>query len=1043
MQESANMPNRINESHIEEAALAWLRDLHYSVIFGPEIAPGEARAERANYHEYILQQRLNHAIRKLNPSIPSEALDDAFRKVTIPSSPSLAINNRNFHKMLVEGVDVEYQRPDGTIAGDRVRLADFENPENNDWLAVNQFTVVEGQHNRRPDIVLFLNGLPIIVIELKNPADENATLRSAFSQFSTYKHQIPSFFAYNEMLIISDGLGARVGTISANYEWFMRWRTVTGDDLASPALPELGVLIKGICNKRRLLDLVSHFIVYEEDANGNVIKKMAGYHQFHAVRKAIETTIAASGPKGNRKCGVVWHTQGSGKSLTMVFYAGQVIRNPAMENPTILVITDRNDLDDQLFGTFSRCHELLRQTPVQVSDRDDLRSKLAIASGGVIFTTIQKFLPEKEEDHYPILSDRRNIIVIADEAHRSQYGFGAKASGTTGEISYGFAKYLHEALPSASFIGFTGTPIEMADKSTRSVFGEYVDIYDVQRAIDDGATVPIYYESRLAKIELKEEERPHLDSNFEEVTEGEEVATRENLKSKWAALEAVVGTETRVSLIARDIVSHFEDRESTMNGKAMIVGMSRRICVDLYNAIIRLRPEWHNDSDMEGVIKVVMTGSATDPVDWQPHIRNKQRREKLATRFKNCEDSFKIAIVRDMWLTGFDVPCLHTMYVDKPMKGHTLMQAIARVNRVYRDKNGGRIVDYLGLAEELKKALRDYTDNQGKGKLYIDQEEAVAVMLEKYEICCGLFHGFDWSGWKSGGHSARLNLINPAMGFVLDLKDGKQRLLQSVTELTKSFALAVPHPEALKIRDEVAFFQVIRAQMVKLTGADGRSPEEIDHAIRQIISKAVSSDEVIDVFAAAGLNNPDISILSDEFLSDVRSLPQKNLAVEMLRKLLNDEIKARSRKNVVQSRLFSEMLEATIKKYQNRAIQTAMVIEELIQLAKQMREAAERGENLGLSEAELAFYDALAVNDSAVQVLGDETLKLIAQDLVRTVKQNVTIDWTVRESVQAKLRAMIKRILRKYNYPPDKQEEATLTVLKQAELHCKEITAVV
>ncbi|MCX6701532.1 MAG: type I restriction endonuclease subunit R, partial [Methanomicrobiales archaeon] len=922
-------------------------------------------------------------------------------------------------------------------------LADFENPENNDWLAVNQFTVVEGQHNRRPDIVLFLNGLPIIVIELKNPADENATLRSAFSQFSTYKHQIPSFFAYNEMLIISDGLGARVGTISSNYEWFMRWRTVTGDDLASPALPELEVLIKGICNKRRLLDLVSHFIVYEEDANGNVIKKMAGYHQFHAVRKAIETTIAASGPKGNRKCGVVWHTQGSGKSLTMVFYAGQVIRNPAMENPTILVITDRNDLDDQLFGTFSRCHELLRQTPVQVSDRDDLRSKLAIASGGVIFTTIQKFLPEKEENHYPILSDRRNIIVIADEAHRSQYGFGAKASGKTGEISYGFAKYLHEALPSASFIGFTGTPIEMADKSTRSVFGEYVDIYDVQRAIDDGATVPIYYESRLAKIELKEEERPHLDSNFEEVTEGEEVATRESLKSKWAALEAVVGTETRVSLIARDIVSHFEDRESTMNGKAMIVGMSRRICVDLYDAIIRLRPEWHNDSDMEGVIKVVMTGSATDHVDWQPHIRNKHRREKLATRFKNCEDSFKIAIVRDMWLTGFDVPCLHTMYVDKPMKGHTLMQAIARVNRVYRDKNGGRIVDYLGLAEELKKALRDYADNQGKGKLYIDQEEAVAVMLEKYEVCCGLFHGFDWSGWKSGDHSARLNLINPAMGFVLDLKDGKQRLLQSVTELTKSFALAIPHPDALKIRDDVAFFQVIRAQMVKLTGADGRSPEEIDHAIRQIISKAVSSDEVIDVFAAAGLNNPDISILSDEFLSDVRSLPQKNLAVEMLRKLLNDEIKARSRKNVVQSRLFSEMLEATIKKYQNRAIQTAMVIEELIQLAKQMREAAERGENLGLSEAELAFYDALAVNDSAVQVLGDETLKLIAQDLVKTVKQNVTIDWTVRESVQAKLRAMIKRILRKYKYPPDKQEEATLTVLKQAELHCKEITAAV
>jgi len=745
---------KISESIVEDVALAWLESLQYKILSGPDIAPGELKAERADYHEYILPRRLREALQTLNPAIPPEALDDAYRKITIPSSPSLMVNNRNLHRMLIDGVEVEYTRPDGSIAGDRVRVIDFSNADKNDWLAVNQFTVVEGQHNRRFDIVIFVNGLPVIAIELKNPADQNATTRMAFNQFQTYKHQIPSFFTFNEMLIVSDGTEARIGTISANFEWFMRWRTITGDDIAPGEMPELEVLIKGICSRQRLLELIRHFIVFEEDTSGTVIKKMAGYHQFHAVRRAIETTVAAASPKGSRKCGVVWHTQGSGKSLTMVFYAGQVVLHPKMENPTILVITDRNDLDDQLFGTFSRCHELLRQNPVQVTDREDLRKQLAIASGGVIFTTIQKFLPEKEETRYPVLSDRRNIIVIADEAHRSQYGFGAKYDTKKGEISYGFAKYLHDALPGASFIGFTGTPIELADKNTRTVFGDYIDIYDVQQAINDGATVPIFYESRLAKIQLDDRERPLIDPEFEEITENEEDGVREDLKSKWAQLEKVVGTDKRIDLIARDIIQHFEEREKVMEGKAMIVCMSRRICVDLYNALIRLRPAWHQEPDTEGALKVVMTGSASDKVEWQQHIRNKPRREMLATRFKDPKDSFKIAIVRDMWLTGFDVPCLHTMYVDKPMRGHTLMQAIARVNRVYHDKPGGLIVDYLGLAEELKKQSMIIQRTRGKAARFWIRKKPLRSCCKNTK--CVAISSMD----STGRHGRPVNLLS-------------------------------------------------------------------------------------------------------------------------------------------------------------------------------------------------------------------------------------------------------------------------------------------
>jgi type I restriction enzyme R subunit len=1011
------------ESEVEEAALGWFEELGYAVLHGPDIAPEEPAAERSDYHQVLLEGRLREALARLNPAIPADALDEAFRKVTRPESPALLVNNRALHRMLVDGVEVEYSRPDGSVAGDRARLVDFEDPKANDWLAVNQFTVVEGQHNRRPDVVVFVNGVPLAVIELKNPADENATIWTAFNQLQTYKLQIPSLFVFNQALVVSDGLEARVGTLTADREWFMPWRTIEGEELAPEVMPQLEVVICGLFEKGRFLELLQSFIVFEDLGGGTVVKIISGYHQFHAVGRAVDATLSALPPHGDRRVGVVWHTQGSGKSLTMAFYAGKIIQSPAMENPTLVVLTDRNDLDDQLFGTFSRCHELLRQNPVQAENRAHLRELLQVASGGVVFTTIQKFFPEEKGDTFPRLSDRRNVVVIADEAHRSQYDF-----------IDGFARHMRDALPNASFIGFTGTPIELTDKNTRAVFGDYVSIYDIQRAVTDGATVPIYYESRLAKLELDEKERPRLDPEFEEATEGEELESKEKLKTKWAALEAIVGTEKRLRLIAEDLVRHFEERLEAMDGKAMMVCMSRRICVDLYRAIVKLRPEWHHEADDKGAIKVVMTGSASDPGDWQPHVRNKPRREALARRFKDANDPLKMVIVRDMWLTGFDAPCLHSMYVDKPMRGHGLMQAIARVNRVFKDKPGGLVVDYLGLADQLRRALADYTDSGGTGKTAVDQAEAVAVMMEKYEICCNLFHGFDWSVWTTGSPAERLSLLPPAQEHILRQEDGKVRLLKTVTELSKAFALAVPHDDAIRIRDDVGFFQAVRSAMAKATTDDKRTPEEIDHAIRQIISRAVVSEEVIDIFAAAGLKRPDISILSEEFLAEVRSLPQKNLAVELLRKLLNDEIKTRSKRNLMQSRSFAELLERALIAYRNRAIETAQVIEELIKLAKEMREAHRRGEHLGLTEEELAFYDALETNDSAVQVLGDETLKKIAHELLEILRRNVTIDWAVRENVRAKLRTLVKRILRKYGYPPDKQEKATQTVLEQAEL---------
>jgi type I restriction enzyme R subunit len=1040
------MRQDFSESVVEEAALAWLANPRYAVKHGPEIAPVELFAERRDYGQVVLEDRLRQALARLNPALPPETLEDAFRKLIRPEGPSLDERNRAIHRWLVDGVTIEYRRADGSIAGAQVRVLDFDDPDNNDWLAVNQFTVAENKHNRRPDIVLFVNGLPLVVIELKNAADENATIWTAFHQLKTYQQEIPSLFAYNAALVVSDGMEARIGTVGAGREWFKPWRTIEGGSLADAKTLELQVLIEGVLNKRRFLDLIRYFIVFEDSGVGTLNKKMAGYHQFHAVNVAIQETLRASGRKdirhptglyksghqpggepGDRRIGVVWHTQGAGKSLTMAFYAGRIIREPAMENPTIVAITDRNDLDGQLFGTFSRCQDLLRQPPVQVESRADLREKLRVEAGGVVFTTIQKFLPEEKGDRYPVLSTRRNIVVIADEAHRSQYDF-----------IDGFARHMHDALPNASYIGFTGTPIELTDKSTRAVFGDYISIYDIQRAVEDKATVPIYYESRLAKLELDEAERPKIDTDFEDVTEGEEIERKERLKTKWAQLEAVVGAEKRLKLIARDIVSHFENRLEAMDGKAMIVCMSRRICVELYRAIVALRPEWNHAEDDKGIIKVVMTGSASDLPDWQAHIRNKQRREILAKRFRDPNDPFKVVIVRDMWLTGFDAPSLHTMYVDKPMRGHGLMQAIARVNRVFHDKPGGLVVDYLGLAAELKQALATYTESGGTGKTAIDQEETVAVMLEKHEVCCGLFHGFDWSRWISGTAEQRLGLLPPAQEHILAQENGKDRLMGAVRDLSQAFALAVPNEKALEIRDDVSFFQAVRAVLAKRAPGDARPEEELDLAVRQIVSRAVVSEGVVDIFAAAGLKKPDISILSEAFLAEVRGMPQRNLAVELLRKLLAGEIKARGRKNVVQARSFAEMLELAIRRYQNRAIEAAQVLEELIGLAKKMREANARGEQLGMTEDELAFYDALETNDSAVKILGDEILRKIAQELVKTVQANVTIDWTVRENVRAQLRVLVKRILRKHGYPPDKQEKATQTVLEQAEVLSEE-----
>jgi len=1019
----------MEEKDVEENALTWLESLGWDVAHGPDISLNGDFPERGTYEDVILKLRLRDALGRLNPDLPTQALDDAFRKLAQPEGATLEARNRRFHASLVAGVTVEYRADDGSIRGAQAFVIDYEDAANNDWLAVNQFTVVEQGNQRRADVVLFVNGLPLGLIELKSPVDPNATIWSAWQQLQNYKSDLPTLFSMNAALIVSDGLEARVGTLTAGSEWVKAWRSLPGQASDDGDKPELQVLLEGICEPARWLSLLRDFIVFEDDG-GALVKKMAGYHQVGAVEMALRETLRAAGrretepgqpaggKRGDGRIGVVWHTQGSGKSLTMAFYAGRVIRELDMQNPTLVVLTDRNDLDDQLFATFSRCQDLLRQPPVQAESRADLQAKLAVQSGGVVFTTIQKFFPEQKGSQYPRLSDRSNIVVIADEAHRSQYAFIA-----------GFARHMRDALPRASFIGFTGTPIEKEDRSTRAVFGETISIYDIQRSVEDGATVPIYYESRLNKLDLDEEERPEIDPNFEDVTEGEEFERKEKLKTKWAQLEALAGAEKRLMQVAQDIVTHYEERLEALAGKAMIVCMSRRICVDLYHELVRLRPDWERD----GEIKIVMTGNANDPEDWRQHTGNKSRREALAKRFHDPADPFRVVLVRDMWLTGFDAPNLHTMYIDKPMRGHNLMQAIARVNRVFRDKPGGRVVDYLGLASELKRALATYSDSGGAGKAALDQDEAVAVMREKYEICCALFHGFDWSRWWQASEVERKSIEAAGQEHILAQENGKDRCLKSVRELSQAFALSVPHEAAICIRDDVGFFQRVRAKLAQSATGSPRPEDEMDIAIRQIISRAVAPEGVVDIFEAAGLDKPDVSILSDEFLAEVKGMPHRNLAVELLQKLLKGELATRRRKNLVEARSFEKMLEETLRRYQNRAIEAAQVIEELIELAREMRDADSRGEALGLTEEELAFYDALGANDSAIKVLGDETLRDIARELVDIVRRNVTIDWTLRENVRANLRRLVKRILRKYGYPPDKQELATKTVLKQAE----------
>jgi len=1040
------MPARMNEHDLEQAVLSWFEELGYETAHGPDVAPDVKTPERATFADVVLVDRFRDALDRLNPDLPASALDDALHKVTRHDSPSLIRNNHTFHTRLADGVDVEYRRDDGSIGGGHVVLVDFDMPQANNWLAVNQFTVTDGKHTRRPDVVLFVNGLPLAVIELKSPTDEGDTLQAAFNQLQTYMKEVSSLFVFNEALVISDGLDARIGSLSAARERFMPWRTVTGEGLALDPDLSLEVLIKGVFDMTRFLEIVRYCTVFE-DTSDKVVKKTGGYHQYHAVRLGVQETLracaerdapettydlsdvyyakASHGRPGDRQIGVVWHTQGAGKSLTMAFYAGWIMRHPLMENPTIAVITDRNDLDQQLFDTFADCHELLRGNPKQAKNRANLRDLLQVAGGSVVFTTIQKFLPEDTGDTDPALSPRRNIVVIADEAHRSQYGF-----------IDGFARHMRDALPNASFVGFTATPIESNDVNTRAVFGDYISVYDMQRAEEDGATVPIYYEGRLAKIQMDESERPRVDPEFEEVTEGEEIGRREALKTKWAALEHIVGTDKRIQLIAEDLVSHFEARIEAMNGKCMIVCMSRRICVEMYKAIVALRPHWHNQDDGKDGIKIVMTGTASDPPAWQPHIHSKAERERLRTRFRNPADPFRIVIVCDMWLTGFDAPCLHTMYVDKPMHSHGLMQAIARVNRVFRDKPGGLVVDYLGLAENLRQAMHTYTESGGTGQTTIDQQQAVDVMKEKYEICRDMLHGFDWSAWRDGPPAKRLKLMPSGQEHILKEKDGKADFTAAVTELSQAFALAVPHEEAIAIRDDVGFFQALRAALTKTVRTTPQSGEEMEHAIRQIVSKALAPEGVVDIYAAAGLDKPDISILSDEFLAEVRDMPQPNLAVEVLRKLLDGEIRTRRGKNVVQARSFADMLEKSLHVYQNRTVETAQVIEALIELARRMRAASARGEELGLSEDEVAFYDALETNDSTVKVLGDETLKTIAHELVASVRRSVTIDWAIKENMRAQIRLKVKKILRKYGYPPDKQDKATNTVLEQAEVLC-------
>lgn len=1074
----------MTEDQLERDTLAWLADVGYAVHSGPAIAPDGADPQRTDHRQVVLAPCLREAMARLNPAVPAAAREDALQQVLNLGLPAQLSANRAFHQLLVGGVPVQYQR-DGETVGDVVRLIDWEDAARNAFWAVNQFTVKGPHHTRRPDVVLFVNGLPLVLLELKNPADGQADIWRAYDQIQTYKAQIPELFQYNELLVISDGSEARMGSLSAQPERFLQWRTIDGAALDPLGrFNELETLVRGALAPAVLLDYLRFFVLFEDD--GQLVKKIAGYHQFHAVRAAIAQVVAASRPGGTRKGGVVWHTQGSGKSITMTCFAARVMQAPAMENPTIVVITDRNDLDGQLFGVFSLAQDLLREQPVQAHTRQQLRQLLANRpSGGIVFATIQKFMPGEDEDLFPVLSERRNIVVIADEAHRTQYGFEArlktrkvgglkpnqppaladKAQAASKSIvtsdagssalhaefeppeykttyQVGYAQHLRDALPNATFVAFTGTPVSSTDRDTRAVFGDYIHVYDMQQAKEDGATVAIYYESRLAKLKLNEAHLPLIDEEVDELAEDEEEGAQARLKSRWAALEKVVGAAPRVASVAADLVAHFEARNQAQDGKAMVVAMSRDICVHLYDEITRLRPAWHSDDPEQGAIKVVMTGAASDKALLRPHIHSAPVKKRLEQRFKDPADPLKLVIVRDMWLTGFDAPCVHTMYVDKPMKGHNLMQAIARVNRVFRDKQGGLVVDYIGIGNELKAAMKDYTASHGRGRPTVDAHEALAVLLEKRDVLHALLHGFDWSGFKTGGHKVLAGAANHVLGLTSGAKgqdghpqrDGKQRFADAALALGHAFTLCCTLDEAKAVRDEVAFLQAVKVVLTKRESSQHKKTDEArDAAMRQLVNQAVVSESVVDIFDAVGLDKPNIGLLDEEFLAQVQRLPERNLAVELLERLLEGEIKSRFAGHVVQQKKFSALLGDVIRRYQNRSIETAQVMEALIEMAHQFQAAARRGEALGLTDDEVRFYDALAANASAVRELSDDTLKKIAHELTENLRRNLGVDWSARDSVRARLRLMVKRILRKYKYPPDAAETAVDLVLQQAE----------
>ncbi|WP_018293664.1 type I restriction endonuclease subunit R [Mariprofundus ferrooxydans] len=1038
----------ITEDQLEQLCLEWFQSIGYDYVCGYDIAPDGDRPERSDYRQIVLFERLLARLRIINPHIPASVLEQVSLQLAKPETPVLIKNNKAFHRLLLEGVKVEYKE-DGQEKHDYVQLIDFTNAANNQFLVVNQYTISGSKGNRRPDVIVFVNGLPLAVLELKNPADANADIWHAYQQLQTYKEEIPDLFIFNEALVVSDGLSARVGSLTANKERFLPWRTIANEDDKPLFEYRLETLVKGFFEPVLFLDYIHHFILFENDGD-TIIKKIAGYHQFHAVREAVKATVIAAqhvpadikeppradyGERvvpGSGKAGVVWHTQGSGKSISMVCYAGKLLAQPEMNNPTIVVVTDRNDLDGQLFNTFSMASETLKQTPVQATDRDELREILAARqSGGIIFTTIQKFALLGDENSHPVLSRRHNIVVISDEAHRSQYGDKAKLNARTGQYTFGYSRHMRDALPEASFIGFTGTPIAMEDKDTRAVFGDYVSIYDIQDAVDDGATVPIYYESRLAKLDIRAAEIQALNDEVEEVIEDEEdIAVREQTKSKWAALEKLVGSGPRMKEVSEDLVAHFEKRIAVEPGKGMIVCMSRDVCADMYEAIVKLRPEWHSSDPNKGAIKVVMTGSASDKAKLQPHIYNKETKKLFEKRFKDVNDPLELVIVRDMWLTGFDAPSCHTMYIDKPMKGHNLMQAIARVNRVFKDKPGGLVVDYIGIANELKQALKIYTDSKGKGAPTLDAREAFAILLEKMDIVHGMLHGFDYSTFATDA----LRLLPGVMNHILGLEDGKKRFLDVMASIGKAYTLSGTLDEAEPLKKEIAFLSAVKAAIIKFTTTDKRrSDEEKNSALKQIIDNAIVAGGVADLFEMVGLDKPNIGLLSEEFLEDVKNLPQKNLAVELLEKLLRDEIKARMKTDVVLEKKYSDRIMETLRKYHNRAIETAQVIEELIKMAKEMEADAEAAAKLGLSPDEIAFYRALIQNESAVRELGDDKLRELAKHVTEQLRRSTTVDWQVRDSVRAKLRNLVRRALRKWKYPPDGQKDAIDLVLKQAE----------